>query len=237
MNSGLNRRNFLAISLIETALVAATITALVYSWYPGSYLSLFDAGYKVLGFVAVLFLLGPVFGVFLYKPDSKAYLNDLTVIYVMKFCVILIGLHLAYSQRPVLLVFAVDRFVVVQAREIAMERVPPNIVEEIRGSDNPPLIAARKLPEDDLGLILEVLGGGMDIEYRPLQYESFKNQKNMFYDRMCRKTASESYGELSYRARCDQVRVPLVYQGERFATAVFDSKESKIETIVLSNPW
>lgn len=237
MSPGLSRRNFLAISLIETALAGAIVVALVYSWYPGNYLSLFDARYKVFGFVVLLLLLGPALGVFLYKPDQDAYVNDLSVIYLVRFCVVLVGLHLAYSQRPVLVVFSVDRFVVVQAHQIALKQVPPSIVEEIRGAAVPPLIAAKKLPEDNLDLLLEVMGGGMDIEYRPSQYESFKYQKNVFYDRMCRQAASESYREVSYEAHCDQVRVPLVYQGERFATAVFDSKESEIETILLRNPW
>ena len=232
MSFGLNRRYVFWMSFFEaTALSVVTLT-LVHNWYPLNYFNLFGFGYKLSGFLAILFLLGPVLNTLFYKHDSEAYANDLSMIFIIKLVVLGFGLHIAYSQRPVLVVFAVERFVVVQAHQVNLDQAPPIILEMIKNSEGPPLVATKKLPKDDIGLLLEVMSGGVDIEYRPAQYERFEYQKEDFYERMC---GSNVNGD--DEGRCESVTVPLVYDWDKYATAVFDGKNASIKDILPQDPW
>lgn len=237
MNLGLSRRSVCMISSVEAIFFSALTIYLVSSWYPDNFFSLFDVGHKIIGLLFVVILLGPVIGVLFYKSDHEKYANDLSVIYIIKLCVLFLALHLAYSQRPLLIVFSVDRFVIVQAHQISLQKIPPDIVEMMMAAQEPPLVAARKLPEEDLALLLEVMNGGADIEYRPGQYERFEYQRARFYQRFCGADLGDGDQESRYDGGCESVSVPLVYKEGRYATAIFDSNNSMVKDIVLKDPW
>lgn len=225
------------VSFFETVALSSVVVVLVKAWYPGDYFDLFGTDYKLAGFLAILFLLGPGLGVLFYKPDSAVFANDLSIIFIVKIVVLMFGLHLAYSQRPILVVFSVDRFVVVQAHQVLLNQAPPAIAKMIVKVEEPPLIAARKLPEDDAGPLLEIMGGGIDIEYRPVQYERFEYQQESFHERMCHSDKESDYESSHFKANCEAVPVPLVYKRERYATAIFDSSEFRIGDILYKDPW
>ncbi|MEQ9544745.1 MAG: hypothetical protein RIK85_01905 [Marinobacter sp.] len=235
MTSRLNRRSVLLFGLVETAIVTVVVLYWLKIWYPDNYFHLFGVNYKLLGLLATLTVLGPVLGVFLYKPDNEGYANDLSVIFVVRLCVLFLALQLAYSQRPLLIVFSVDRFVVVQAHHVSLENASPEIVNMMIVSEVPAMVAARTLPEDDLSQILEVMSGGIDIEYRPAQYERFEYQRKRFFQRFC--PSDWDYDKTEYDRTCELIKVPLVYKEDHYATAAFDGGDLKIDSIILSDPW
>lgn len=233
----LNRRTVFLSGTIETAAWAVVVVSLLGAWYPGEYSDLFRIGFKCTGLLGAMFVLGPVLGVLFYKPDKKAYANDLSVMYIVRLVVLVVGLHLTYSQRPLLVVFSVDRFVVVQAHQISLDQAPPAIVEVMLSSEEPPVIAARRLPLGDLGALLGIMGGNPDIEYQPGQYEKFEYQKEAFYERMCGTESPVGREGLGDSESCGELAVPLVYQEDRYATANFDTSKSIIAQIDLKDPW
>lgn len=237
MTSRLERRFVFWVSFFETVILSLVVVVLVKAWYPGVYFDLFGTDYKLTGFLTALFLLGPVLSALLYKHDSEVYANDLSIIFIIKFVVLMVGLHLAYSQRPILVVFSVDRFVVVQAHQIFLDQVPPPIAKMVVDAEEPPLIAARKLPEDDAGPLLEIMSGGVDIEYRPAQYERFEYHQNKFRERLCYSDPMGDFQSYSLRESCESVPVPLVYKSDRYATAIFDSDDFGIQEILDKDPW
>lgn len=237
MSTGLNRRFVFWVAFFETTVLSIAVMVLVNAWYPGNYFDLLGIGYKLAGFLAALFVLGPVLGALFYKPDGEAYANDLSVIFIVKFVVLMLGLHLAYSQRPILVVFSVDRFVVVQAYQISLDQAPPAIVKMTVRAGEPPLIAARKLPENDAGPLLEIMSGGVDIEYRPAQYERFEYQQEGFRQRICYSDLESDYEGSNFREDCESVPVPLVYKRDRYATAIFDSGGFRIQEVLVKDPW
>ncbi|AZT84553.1 hypothetical protein EHN06_13930 [Marinobacter sp. NP-4(2019)] len=237
MSPRLNRHTVFLGGAIETAIWAVVLVWLLDAWYPKYYADLFSIGVKCAGFLGVLFVLGAVLGALFYKPDEKAYANDLSVMFVVRLAVLAFGLHLTYSQRPLLVVFSVDRFVVVQAHQISLNQAPPAIVKMIVNAEEPPVIAARKLPNDDISAILSVMGGAPDIEYQPGQYEKLGFQQESFYERMCSKDILGSRNGPGNLERCGSLAVPLVYKDDNHATAIFDTNELRIARIDYKDPW
>ncbi|MDK8463822.1 hypothetical protein [Marinobacter sp. SS13-12] len=237
MNPGLNRRSVFGLSLLDTAVFSVAIIVLIKRWYPDFYSNLYEVNLKLAAFLSLIFLLGPVINVLIYKPQRDKYVNDLSVLYILKLVVLGVGLHLAYTQRPVLVAFSVDRLVVVQAHQTEMGRIPPEIMKLMISSEAPPLIAARELPKDDLSLIFEVMSGGVDIEYRPAHYERFKHQRERFYHRMCNSEIDVKDFGVNFDRNCGSIAVPLVYDTDEFAIAVFDSEHETIRRVIFQDPW
>lgn len=221
---------------LETIIVGGLIYCLLLDWYPNEYSVLFELRPKFLGFLVLLFILGPLFGVFVYKPDQVAYLNDLTVIYFLKILVVFGVIHYAYTHRPILTVFSVDRFVVVQAHHVPPDHMPAGIAKMILASDIPPLVAARQFDDRNLSQLLEVMGGAPDIEYRPSRYERFEYQREKFIDRLCYELAPEG-SEPKGGSACQLVAVPLVYRVDKLATVMFDVPRGKIVEVTPRAPW
>jgi len=235
--SGLGRKQIFIASVFEAFILSGLVFYCAKAWYPGELFDLFDITPKLIFFLGALFLLGPLLNVYVYKDDHFEYVNDLTVIYLLKLLVLLVGLHLFFNQRPVLHVFAVDRIVLVQAHQVPLGQVPPDIARELLSHDAPPLIAARMLDEGNLELLLQVMGGAPDIEYRPVQYERFEYQERMFWERMCDTKLNEKETLPTYPHRCRSVKVPLVYNSDQVVTAVFDVGQPKVFKLVAEDPW
>ncbi|MBW4933810.1 hypothetical protein [Marinobacter sp. F4206] len=231
-------RNFIIlIGFLETATLGILVLTLLMSWYPDYYYSLFEVAPKFYVFVALLIVLGPILGRFVYKADRVAYLNDLSVIYLLKFCVVFFALHYAYSHRPILAVFSVDRFVVVQAHHIPSEHIPVGVAEMILSGEKPPLVAARKFSETDLSNLLSVMGGEPDIEYRPNRYERIEYQREKIIERLCSNAQSADEKRPFEGRSCGPVKVPLIYSFDQSATAVFDLDAIEILKVFPNNPW
>ncbi|MEA1081413.1 hypothetical protein [Marinobacter qingdaonensis] len=233
----MKKNTIILVGLLETATLGVLVLILLRSWYPDYYYSLFEVAPKFYVFVALLLMLGPILGRFVYKADSVAYLNDLSVIYLIKFCVVFLALHYAYSHRPVLTVFSVDRFVVVQAHQIPTDHIPVGLAEMVLAGEKPPLVAARKFSETDLSNLLGVMGGEPDIEYRPNRYERIEYQREKMIERLCSNAPGADEERPLESRSCDPLKVPLIYSFDQSATAVFDLDAIEILKVFATNPW
>lgn len=233
----MERKSVFWLGILETIIVGGLIYLLLLDWYPNEYSVLFEARPKFLVFLALLFILGPLLGAFVYKPDQVTYLNDLTVITLLKTLVVFGVIHYAYTHRPILTVFSVDRFVVVQAHQIPSDHIPVGIAKMIVADDTPPLIAARQFDDRNLSQLLAVMGGAPDIEYRPSHYERFEYQRENFIDRFCYNSEFEKSTSKIGNEECQRVSVPLVYRVDQLATAVFDVSRGEVLEFTSERPW
>jgi hypothetical protein len=237
MNFGLNRRTIFLVGAFETIVLSVTTFFLVANWYPDHFFYLFGVFEKLIAFLAMLALLSPVLSTIFYKSNDESYVNDLSVIFALKIIVLAFGIYFAYSHRPVLLVFSVDRFVVVQAHQINISDVPPGILKLIHSSYSPPVIAAKRVSEQNVRLLLEIMSGGVDIEYRPAQYEKFKFQRDEIFESVCSSVGTDSRGAPDGELQPGPVELPLVYDSNKFAVAIFDCKNAVLQKIVFKDPW
>lgn len=237
MNRSIKRELVFGVGCVETAVWAAFIYYLMVLWYPNEHFALFEIGLGFSALLGLLFLLGPLFGVFLYKSDQTAYVNDLTVIYLLRILVIIVAIHYAYTHRPILTVFSVDRLVVVQAHQIPPDHIPIGIAKLMLADDNVPLVAARQLDDGNLAQLLEVMGGAPDIEYRPSRYEQFEYQRESFIRRFCYNPTSDQITSKKANGDCVRVALPLVYKVDQLATAIVDVPRGEILELTSQLPW
>lgn len=238
----LSKASLFGWSFAETFLMMGVSYALLLSWYPDLYFQVFDLETKFSLLVLMAILVGPVLSLIIYKKQQIQLVNDLTVIALIKYIAIFLALFLFYSQRPLLLVFAVDRFVVVQAHQVPKNTIPPNVVALMVSSKEPPLVAARLFDSANLEVMMEVLSGAPDIEFRPSQYELIKYQTKQIAEESKKwLTAGREAWMMEnteWNSRHEAVMpLPLVYGNDKHGVALINVMTSSIEGFIDVNPW
>ena len=108
-----------AIHLSISAAIGLVVGALLLLvWYPPPYFHAAGADQLVLLLVGVDLVLGPLLTLILFRSGKKGLKFDLAMIAVLQTTALVYGLSVVLQSRPVFLVSAVDRFVLVSASEI-----------------------------------------------------------------------------------------------------------------------
>lgn len=233
----MRKRNVFLFGFFETTLLACLAYGLATLWYPDFYLYILEADIKLYVIFFVLFLLGPVLYVLFYKDDFSTYFNDLSVLYLIKLSALFLALHFLYENRPVLVVYAVDRFVVVQANQVRLEDIPPGIVGKMLNSKEPPVIAAQKIDKNNIDDMIKIMSGAPDIEYRPLQYEAINYQIKFLFDRFCETDSNDQRQNFIGLDKCDSVEIPLAFGDDEFSKAVFNLNNLNFVKVLDISPW
>jgi len=196
---------------------------------------------KITALVVTCLLVGPFLSALIYKKQRLQFVNDLSVIFILKLITIFLALFLFYSQRPLLSVFAVDRVVIVQAHQLLKNDVPPNVAEFISSSNEPPLIAARLINSENLELIMAVLSGAPDIEFRPGLYERFEFQRDNIVVASAKWLSEDKRDWLRnntvWNDESEQIPLPLIYGNGQYALGLVDLVAGKVVRIIDVNPW
>jgi len=123
-NIAQTRFNAFFIHLALSALIAFTfILAAVLVWYPDYYLDITGAKKIFLMIVGIDVCLGPILTLLVFNKAKKELGRDLTIIFLIQLCALVYGMYTITVARPVYIVFAVDRFELVQANEIARKNL------------------------------------------------------------------------------------------------------------------
>ncbi|HEY9035409.1 MAG TPA: hypothetical protein VIM96_01710 [Pseudomonadales bacterium] len=136
--------------------------------YPGVYYP--AAGVQRLLLITAItgMVIGPVLVAYLWVPGKKGLWLDMTVMALLQVTLWTACLWALYTQRPVWLVFAIDRFVVLRANEIDSNQLPESIPAHPKPG-HPQLVFASQ-PDDKVlkeKIMFEASGGGADIERYP----------------------------------------------------------------------
>ena len=136
----------LCISIV-IGLVAMTL--LFGFWYPPPYFSAAGADQLALLLVGVDVGIGPLLTFIVFKPGKKGLTFDLFVIAALQLGALVYGLHTVAASRPVFLVFAVDRFELVAANQIADADLKQGKEDRFRRrSWKGPLLVYGEMPTD-----------------------------------------------------------------------------------------
>jgi hypothetical protein len=124
-------------------------------------------------------VLGPFITLIIFKPGKKGLKFDLTVLASLQFAALVYGIHTVYLARPVYLVFTVDRFDLVAAKDL-----DPQDLEKVTRAEfkRPPLgrpqyVAA--VPPGDRGersRILDSALQGKDLQMYPQYYVPYEQE-------------------------------------------------------------
>jgi hypothetical protein len=109
-----------AIHLSISAAIALVTGALLFGvWYPPPFFHAGGADELVVLLVGVDLVLGPLLTLVVFKAGKKGMKFDLAVIAVLQSSALIYGMSVVLVSRPVFLVAAVDRFVLVFANDLS----------------------------------------------------------------------------------------------------------------------
>ena len=167
--------------LISVAVFSAVIVPLLLLWYPPP-LFFADGGWDVIQIaVGVDIVVGPLLTLVVFKSGKKGLKFDLSFIAILQFAALAWGVHLMYTQRPVFLVFAEDRFGTVTENQISASGRPLDELLKL-GNDNPVRVFLR-MPEDpkeSMKIKMERLKEGTSIFRLAERYEAMTPENLAF---------------------------------------------------------
>jgi len=166
--------------LAFSALIAFTIIlAAILIWYPNYFLDVTGAKKIFLMIVGIDVCLGPVLTLLVFNKKKKELGRDLITIFLIQLLALTYGMHTIITARPVYVVFAVDRFELVQANEISKESLINASQDQFKKLPlfSPKWISA--LLPSDLKQKEELLFGsietGADLAQLPKYYSDYSN--------------------------------------------------------------
>ncbi|MCK5668692.1 MAG: hypothetical protein KAI15_06375 [Gammaproteobacteria bacterium] len=160
--------------LISSFVFIAFLLIMLRVWYPDFYFEA-SAGWGVLKILLLVdVVLGPLITLIIFKSGKPGLRFDLSVLVLLQLSALIYGASVIYENRPVYLVFAVDRFEIIPAGAIDVSEIKDP--GSLTGTDGRPPVVFASPPEDleeRSNIAMEVIMGGKDIELRPSLYSPF----------------------------------------------------------------
>ena len=162
---------------VVVALVVGTL--LLGVWYRPPYFHAAGADELVLLLVGVDLAIGPLLTLIVFRAGKRGLRFDLATIGVLQTVALIYGLSVILESRPIFLVGAVDRFVLVSANEISDEDLAAGSEEAFRQrSWTGPRLVAAVLPADpkERSDLMSLAFSGRDIQNLPKYYRSYASE-------------------------------------------------------------
>lgn len=135
---------------ISVAIFLALLMVIVFIWYPGVYFAT-DGGWQGIRLIAAIdVVLGPLLTLIVFRSGKPGLRRDLTIIGIVQTMALSFGIWIVHSERPVLVVFAHDRFVTLNREQVA--RAEDRAIAMVKQAERLPEYAYVRLPEDAKGL-------------------------------------------------------------------------------------
>jgi len=186
-----------SIHLLISALIALLAGAVLLGlWYPPPYFEAGGATRLLLLVAGVDVILGPLLTLIVFRSGKPSLRFDLTTIALVQTVALAYGLHAMVVSRPVFLVAAVDRFVLVAANDLSEEELKQAPVRFRPLSWTGPRLVAARLPTNAVerdALLMESISG-KDLEQTPKYYVDYVNEANHLLSRAKPLTALASKG-------------------------------------------
>lgn len=158
-------------------LIALVVGTLLFGvWYPPPYFHAAGADTLVVLMVGVDIVLGPLLTLIVFKSGKKGLRFDLTLIGVVQTVALIYGMSVVLRSRPVFLVAAVDRFVLVSASDIDPADLAKGTKPEFRSlSWTGPRMVGAELPAPGKArtAILMSSLAGKDVDRLPQYYVDY----------------------------------------------------------------
>lgn len=173
---------------ISVGVALLFIVLMLMFWYPQPYFKASGADGLLTILIGVDVVLGPLLTLIVFKAGKKRLRFDLSVIAFVQVAALVYGASVVWQARPVFLVFAVDRFVLVAANEVTGEELAQARYPEFKSlSWFGPKLAAAELPTDMKernNVMFAALSGGKDIDRIPRYYVPFAQQRQALLKRI-----------------------------------------------------
>lgn len=226
---------------VLVAVVAAAVVVLV--WYPPPYFTALRAWDVARAQLLVFFAAGPLLTLILFKPGKRGLKLDVVVVALLQLAALAHGLAVLHRDRPQFMVFAVDRFFLLTARDL-----PPEQLAAARaahgGTEQSPVLVVATIPSDEQErqrLIDETLFQGKpDIERRPELWLPFADEWRRVVARQrplsVLSAARPTVAAQLASAEAERGFLPLVV-GDRHVSVIVDAATGVPVDVVEADPW
>ncbi|HIO96548.1 MAG TPA: hypothetical protein EYG71_01310 [Leucothrix sp.] len=233
--------------LLSLVVISFAIGLIVYFWFPNSLVHVSNFREIALLIMSIDLILGPLLTFVIFKPKKKYLKFDLSAIATFQSIALAYGLFTLYQAHPVYIAFNVDRFTLVSAMDAKPEEA---LRDELKNSKfSSPKIVVAKIPKDkkeSSDLLMDVMDGAPDIEFRPNLYHPFEENISeilaksldpniIFKDDKAQEKLStfiKKYGKTT----ADYAYLPLI-GGAKDAVWVLDNKTAKPIDVIVVDPW
>lgn len=161
---------------ISTLIAAIASILLIGVWYPPPYFHAAGGEVLLMLVVGVDVTLGPLMTLIVFKHGKRGLKLDLAIIGGVQAIALIYGFHVMLQSRPVFMVAAVDRFVLVDANQLSPKDVAKASRPQWRHlSWTGPVLVAAQLPSDPKQsnqLLFSALGG-KDVAQLPRYYVDY----------------------------------------------------------------
>ncbi len=240
------------IHLFISGLIALSVAAVMFFiWYPQPYFEALGGKRLLIILLSVDLVLGPMITLIIYNEKKKSLKYDLAIIGFIQLSALFYGASVLFEARPVFLVFTVDQFEVVSARDLLPEEL--NKVENERYKSlsitGPELVTAMmpKEIEERQKILFSALDGGPDLQGMPQYYVPYMDTKDEVVSRIkslndLSKVRSDFKTEIIMQAKQDGYEKSTigylpVHAGNVFITAIMNTKTAEIIKLVNIDPW
>lgn len=248
----MSRWRAFAIHLLISLLIGASVFALLFFvWYPRLFFEASGGDRLVLLLLAIDVSIGPLLTLIVFRSGKRGLAFDLSFIAFCQLAALLYGLSVITAARPVFVVFAVDRFVLVSANQLedADLAAAPSPLYRKRSWFGPQWVSARPPKDMDLKENMNMASlalSGKDIELFPKYYQPYEqdakaagtkakplselkgkdeHEKKLLRDFLARQTNAVGLGFLPVVGRT------------RDQTAILERKTGEILNVLDVAPW
>lgn len=171
--------------LISTITITLFLLLAWKTWFPSPFAEISDFSKIAQLMFLSNFCLGPLLVFIVYKENKRHLKLDLTILAFVQLSAFVFGVYSLYLKHPVYVVFTVDRFTLVNARNATPDKVQYSQLSPSLFS--PPKLIFAKRPESiekRNELLFSVLFEGKpDLDRRAEYYEPFVNHFDSVFER------------------------------------------------------
>jgi len=245
-----NRFQAFALHLTTSAIVVSLFLALTFFvLYPPPLFEVEGTRSAIQVLLGVDIVLGPLLTLVVFKPGKPGLKFDMAVIIAIQLGGFMYGAHVIVSERPAIVSFAVDRFVVIPAadtEEMAMDKLDS---KQVKLKAIGPTYVYAEMPENpaEHDLVFGPLEGKPDLERRPEFYRDFHANIARSFDKAIdlkkyvknyedARDEVESYLKSSGKSYEDIAAYPVSGK-QHDVVMVVDKQSTQLAGFIAINPW
>jgi hypothetical protein len=233
--------------LLSVVIVGAVLLFMLSVWYPQPLFEAAGGSHLIFILAAVDVTIGPLLTAIVFKSGKKSLKFDLTVIAILQLAALVYGVQIVYRARPIYLVFTVDRFEVVMAKDIDPKDLAKVTRAEFRrlplGSPRVIAVAAPTEPRLNNEVLSSALAG-KDLQMFPQYYVEYSQltaqalAKARPVQILRKRDAATLDAFLQTRKLTDDaVRFLPLHAMKRDGAVIVDAKTAAPLKTLLIDPW
>jgi hypothetical protein len=233
--------------LLSAAIVGAVVLVMLTVWYPWPLFEAVGGSRLIFILASVDVTIGPLITLIIFKSGKKSLKFDLSVIALLQFTALCYGVQVVYHARPIYLVFTVDRFELVMARDIDPKDLAAARRPEFRHLPlGRPRFIAAEMPTDPklLNQLLSSALSGKDLQMFPQYYVDYSElaakalakARPVAILRERDAAALDTYLK-DHNLTEDAVRFLPLRAPKRDGVVILDAKTAAPLGTLLINPW